>query len=168
MRVKTTTLLGDRTSPSDCINPFPNKPWFLQYKSFENTVGKGEIACNEQFLLFPQCFLPIRRNFCHFHQIWNCRLQTFSVWKRLKFVVWERVTHTVWSRSEIFYILRDILVKASYQQNFCGAHSVWLKFKIGCQNMSSSEHKDQLLPFILPKTLPTLLSSCIGKLWLKS
>ena len=23
----------------------------------ENTVGKGEIACYEQFLLFPQCFL---------------------------------------------------------------------------------------------------------------
>ena len=22
----------------------------------ENTVGKGEIAHNEQFLLFPQCF----------------------------------------------------------------------------------------------------------------
>ena len=30
----------------------------VQYKSFENTVGKGEIARNEQFLLFPQCFLP--------------------------------------------------------------------------------------------------------------
>ena len=25
----------------------------LQYKSFENTVGKGEIARKEQFLLFP-------------------------------------------------------------------------------------------------------------------
>ena len=25
----------------------------------ENTVGKGEIARNEQFLLFPQCFLKI-------------------------------------------------------------------------------------------------------------
>ena len=25
-------------------------------KSVENTVGKGEIACYEQFLLFPQCF----------------------------------------------------------------------------------------------------------------
>ena len=25
-------------------------------KWVENTVGKGEIACNEQFLLFPQCF----------------------------------------------------------------------------------------------------------------
>ena len=23
----------------------------------ESTVGKGEIACFEQFLLFPQCFL---------------------------------------------------------------------------------------------------------------
>ena len=25
-------------------------------KWVENTVGKGEIACHEQFLLFPQCF----------------------------------------------------------------------------------------------------------------
>ena len=25
-------------------------------KQVKNTVGKGEIACNEQFLLFPQCF----------------------------------------------------------------------------------------------------------------
>ena len=42
------------------FNPFQNKPCFftcLQYKSFENTVGKGEIARNEQFLLFPLCFL---------------------------------------------------------------------------------------------------------------
>ena len=41
----------------------------VQYKSFENTVRKGEIACHEQFLLFPQCFLPIWRTFCHFYQI---------------------------------------------------------------------------------------------------
>ena len=27
--------------------------YVTQYKSFENTVGKGEIARNEQFLLFP-------------------------------------------------------------------------------------------------------------------
>ena len=55
--------------------------------SFENTVGKGEIARNEQFLLFPRCFLPVLKTFCHFLQIWNCRLQTLSVWKSLKFVV---------------------------------------------------------------------------------
>ena len=41
----------------------------LQYKSFENTVGKEEIACNEQFLLFPQCFVPVWRTFRHLHQI---------------------------------------------------------------------------------------------------
>ena len=29
-----------------------------QKTAFENIVGKGEIACNEQFLLFRQCFLP--------------------------------------------------------------------------------------------------------------
>ena len=44
----------------------------LQYKSFENTVGKGEIAHTEQFLLFPQCFPPVPRACRHFHQIRNC------------------------------------------------------------------------------------------------
>ena len=52
-----------------------------QYKSFENTAGKGEIARNEQFLLFPQCFLTIWKTFCHFCLILNCRLQTVSVSK---------------------------------------------------------------------------------------
>ena len=53
-------------------NLVPYKPWFftcLQYKSFKNTVGKGQIARNEQFLLFPQCFLPVWRTFCRFNQI---------------------------------------------------------------------------------------------------
>ena len=31
----------------------------LGNKPFENTVEKEEIARNEQFLLFPQCFLPV-------------------------------------------------------------------------------------------------------------
>ena len=44
------------------FKPFPYKPCFLHVCStslFENPVGKGEIARNEQFLLFTQCFLPI-------------------------------------------------------------------------------------------------------------
>ena len=41
----------------------------LGNKPFENTVGKGEIARNEQFLLFPQCFLPVWITFGHFLQI---------------------------------------------------------------------------------------------------
>ena len=39
----------------------------LQNKSLENTMGKGETDCYEQFLLFPQCFLPIWRTFCQCH-----------------------------------------------------------------------------------------------------
>ena len=37
-------------------------------KSFENNVGKGEIARNEQFLLFPKCFLSFWRTFRHLYQ----------------------------------------------------------------------------------------------------
>ena len=33
----------------------------LQYQFFENNVGKGDITLNEQFLHFPQCFLPVWR-----------------------------------------------------------------------------------------------------------
>ena len=33
----------------------------LQNTPFENTVRKGEIALNEQFLLFLQCFCPLRK-----------------------------------------------------------------------------------------------------------
>ena len=43
------------------IYSFPNKPWFftyLQYMSrlLKTLLGKEEIARNEQFILFPQCF----------------------------------------------------------------------------------------------------------------
>ena len=51
---------------SKLFNLFSNKPFFSRVCStsrFENTVGKGEIARNEQFLLFPQCFLPFVENF---------------------------------------------------------------------------------------------------------
>ena len=44
-------------------------PYFficLQYMSIDNTVGKVEIARNEQFLLFPHCFLPFLENFLSF------------------------------------------------------------------------------------------------------
>ena len=54
------------------FNPFPTNPGFYVPAVevfFENTVGKGEIARNEQFLLFPQCFLPIWKTFCNFSQI---------------------------------------------------------------------------------------------------
>ena len=47
------------------FKPFPKQALLftcLQYKSFENTVGKGEIACNGQSLLFPQLFSTCLEN----------------------------------------------------------------------------------------------------------
>ena len=63
----------------------------LQYNSFENTVGKGEIARNEQFLLFPLCFLHVFRTFCPFisSEIVVCKLFQFG--RVQNFVVWEKV-----------------------------------------------------------------------------
>ena len=61
--------------------------------SAEQTFWKhcGKRRNFSQFLLFPQHFLPVWRTFCHFHNISNCRLQTLSVWKSVKFVIWERL-----------------------------------------------------------------------------
>ena len=53
-------------------------------------MGKEEIARNEKFLLFPQCFLSFRTTFGLFYQIYNCRLQSLSDWESLTFVVWKR------------------------------------------------------------------------------
>ena len=76
-------------------SPLTNNPLLLRMcvTSLLKTVGKEEIARNEQFLLFPQCFLPFWRTFCHFHLIWNYHLQSLSVWKYLKFVFGKGIIH---------------------------------------------------------------------------
>ena len=52
----------------------------LQYKSFENTVGKGEAARSEQFILLPRCFLPFWKSFAIFikFKIVVCKLFLFG------------------------------------------------------------------------------------------
>ena len=56
-------LLQLYESPGLCgkgLKPFTPQILILTYQqqaAFENIVGKGEIARNERFLLFPQCFL---------------------------------------------------------------------------------------------------------------
>ena len=60
------------------LNPLTlsqTSPWFtcLLCMSFENTVEKGEIARNEQFLLFPTVFSTL--------------LEIFSIFIKLKIVV---------------------------------------------------------------------------------
>ena len=53
----------------------------LQYKSLENTMGKGEIARNVSVFYLFQEFSAIHLNF-------KIVVQTLSVRKTLKFVVW--------------------------------------------------------------------------------
>ena len=51
----------------------------------ENIVRKGEIACNKQFLLFSQCFLPYMVLIFHLKCTLTCRLHLVSIWTSLKF-----------------------------------------------------------------------------------
>ena len=58
---KPTGLTTLRPKPQSSINPFPNKPWFLRVSStsfFKTLWEKEKLLVNEQFLFFPQCFLP--------------------------------------------------------------------------------------------------------------
>ena len=44
---------------TNVFNPFPNKSWFSRVFStslLKTLLGKGEIARNEQFLIFPTMF----------------------------------------------------------------------------------------------------------------
>ena len=66
-------------------------------KPLENTVGKGEIARYEQFLLFPQC------------------LQKTSTADTLKSgLVWERVKNIVENRGNRFKCCREVILIHSF------------------------------------------------------
>ena len=59
-------LIWCKGAKPQVFNPFQKQALVftcLKYKSFENTVGKGEIARNEQFLLFPTVFSTFLENF---------------------------------------------------------------------------------------------------------
>ena len=63
----------------------PESP-YTHYSRLSKTLHmcKGDIARDEQFLLFQQCFLPFKRTL-------NSLLQSLSIWKSLIFIIWERV-----------------------------------------------------------------------------
>ena len=56
------------------------------YYSFQNTVGK----VTSNFSFSHSVFYPFCQTFCPFSLHLNSCLQTFLVWKGLKFVAWER------------------------------------------------------------------------------
>ena len=93
------------------FNPFPNKPWFLHVccTSLLKTLWeKKKLLVTSNFSFSDSVLCPFEKLFFHFHHIQNCRLQTLSVWKSLKFVVWERV-NKVLVRSKLKAFTDDIL-----------------------------------------------------------
>ena len=59
-------------------------------KPFENIVGKGENAGFQHLLLFPQCFLPIPKNFLFLSNIYVV-CKCFQSGPVSEFVVWYTV-----------------------------------------------------------------------------
>ena len=55
-----------------------------RYIAEENIMRKGEIACNKQFLLFSQCFLPYVALIFNLECTLKCCLQLVSIWTSLK------------------------------------------------------------------------------------
>ena len=73
------------------INPFPNKPWFLRVCStslLKTLWEKEKLLVTSNFSFSLSVFYPFVELFVIFIKIQNCRLQTLSVWKTLKFAVW--------------------------------------------------------------------------------
>ena len=56
----------------------------LRNLAVENIVRRGKIACNKQFLLFSQCFLPYMAFILNSKCTLKCHLQFVSIWTNLK------------------------------------------------------------------------------------
>ena len=71
------------------FNPFLHNDtfWAPGKQAFWKQWEKEKLLVTSNFS-YSRCFLPVWITFFHFRQIWNCHLQTPSVWKSLEFVVW--------------------------------------------------------------------------------
>ena len=81
------------------INPFLNKPWFLCVCSIsllKTLWEKEKLLVTSNFSFSHIVFHPYGELSAIFFTIYNCRQQTLSVEKSLKFVVWERVKKSDW------------------------------------------------------------------------
>ena len=110
------------------FNPLPNKPWFLRVCStslLKTLLEKEKLLVTSNFSFFHSVFFSFAELSCHFHQIWNCRLQTLFfflsfwwalchfqqiwncrlqtllVWKSLKLVIWEGLSN--FSRTNLVF-----------------------------------------------------------------
>ena len=72
LRLKAVFLFQYCTISSSHINPFPNKPCFLRVcriSLLKTLWEKEKLLVTSNFSFFPQCYLPIRRTYCHCHHM---------------------------------------------------------------------------------------------------
>ena len=96
-------------------------PMHSRYIADENIVRKGEIACNKQFLLFSQCFLPYMAHIFHLKCTFKCCLQSVSIWTSLKFcclVIGYCHFNYLFHNTQLFTILKWKAYLFTKQQNF--------------------------------------------------
>ena len=65
--------------PMENFEPHSGLLTTLKKRPFENIVGKGENADNQHFLLLPQCFSHIKKEFALKLNLF-CGLQMLSIW----------------------------------------------------------------------------------------
>ena len=63
----------------------------LKNRPFENIVGKGENAGNQNFLLFQQYYLPFPKHISIFQLNLFCHLQMLSIWTSPKILLFGKV-----------------------------------------------------------------------------
>ena len=76
------------------FNSFPNKPLFSRVRStslLKTLWEKKKLLVTSNFSFFHSVLYLFGELSSIFIELKNCRLQTLSVWKSLKFVIWERV-----------------------------------------------------------------------------
>ena len=61
---------------------------YQQQTAFENIVGKEEIACKKQFLLFPQCLILNQKIVSPFVNILDIISLFAAEWEEPKIGVW--------------------------------------------------------------------------------
>ena len=71
-----------------------------QQTTYENVVGKEEIACNEQFPLFPQCFLLNQKIVSPFLNISDILSSFAAELEELKIGIWGKGLSFGWKKKE--------------------------------------------------------------------
>ena len=107
--------------------PFPNKPWFLRVCStslLKTLWEKEKFLVSSNFSFSHIIFYPFYRTF-FFHQIWNCRLQTLSVWKSLITLKFLKITN-MYSFS-VMSSLDDVFEASSVYFQYVNEQAAYVK-----------------------------------------